>query len=74
MLQSFSKKSSITSRIAADAIGATRSMGGKQIKFGVDGRAAMLKGVNLLADAVQVGLVFPFLIIDTVSFSLEIYH
>jgi hypothetical protein len=26
----------------------------KDIKFGVDGRAAMLKGVDVLADAVQV--------------------
>ena len=26
----------------------------KEIKFGVDGRAAMLEGVNTLADAVQV--------------------
>lgn len=26
----------------------------KEIKFGVDGRAAMLKGVDTLADAVQV--------------------
>ena len=31
-------------------------MSGKEIKFGVDGRAAMLKGVDLLADAVQVSL------------------
>lgn len=37
------------------AIGATRFMS-KEIKFGVDGRAAMLNGVNLLADAVQVTL------------------
>merc|ERR1711982_56848 len=29
---------------------------GKDIKFGVEGRAAMLKGVDLLADAVQVTL------------------
>lgn len=29
---------------------------GKDIKFGVDGRAAMLKGVDMLADAVQVTL------------------
>ena len=27
---------------------------GKEIKFGVEGRAAMLKGVDMLADAVQV--------------------
>jgi len=36
-------------------LGATRAMS-KEIKFGVDGRAAMLNGVNLLADAVQVTL------------------
>ena len=29
---------------------------GKVVKFGVDGRALMLKGVDLLADAVQVTL------------------
>ena len=38
------------------AIGATRFMS-KEIKFGVDGRAAMLRGVNLLADAVQVSYI-----------------
>jgi hypothetical protein len=27
---------------------------GKEIQFGVEGRAAMLRGVDLLADAVQV--------------------
>jgi hypothetical protein len=33
----------------------TRSMAsGKEIRFGVQGRAAMLRGVDLLADAVQV--------------------
>ena len=32
-----------------------RMMSGKEIKFGVEGRAAMLRGVDLLADAVQVG-------------------
>merc|ERR1719253_345217 len=37
------------------SIGAVRGMA-KDIKFGVDGRAAMLKGVDLLADAVQVTL------------------
>jgi chaperonin GroEL len=31
-------------------------MSGKEIKFGVEGRAAMLRGVDLLADAVQVTL------------------
>jgi len=49
-------KSNTVARIASNAIGATRSMGGKEIKFGVDGRAAILNGVNLLADAVQVTL------------------
>jgi len=36
-------------------VGALRHMS-KQIKFGVDGRNAMLEGVNTLADAVQVTL------------------
>jgi len=31
-------------------------MGGKEILFGVEGRAAMLRGVDMLADAVQVTL------------------
>ena len=39
---------------AVKSNGALRFMGGKEIKFGVDGRAAMLKGVDTLADAVQV--------------------
>ncbi len=42
------------SRAVARANGAIRTMAGKEIKFGVEGRAAMLRGVNLLADAVQV--------------------
>lgn len=46
----------VSTKIASKAIGATRAMSGKEIKFGVEGRAAMLKGVNLLADAVQVTL------------------
>jgi len=37
------------------SIGSVRGMA-KEIKFGVDGRAAMLKGVDTLADAVQVTL------------------
>lgn len=48
--------SNAASRIASKAMGATRSMSGKEIKFGVEGRAAMLKGVNMLADAVQVSM------------------
>lgn len=34
-------------------IGSTRTMA-KEIRFGVEGRAAMLRGVDTLADAVQV--------------------
>jgi hypothetical protein len=52
---------SATTKIASKAIGATRAMSGKEIKFGVEGRAAMLKGVNLLADAVQVSFSFRLL-------------
>ncbi|CAB9509622.1 60 kDa chaperonin (Fragment) [Seminavis robusta] len=37
------------------SIGSVRFMA-KEIKFGVDGRAAMLRGVDMLADAVQVTL------------------
>lgn len=54
MIHAALTKSNGASRIAASALGATRTMAGKEIKFGVDGRAAMLNGVNLLADAVQV--------------------
>ena len=32
----------------------SRGFAAKDIKFGVEGRAAMLKGVNTLADAVEV--------------------
>lgn len=40
---------------AALSLGSTRTMaGGKEIRFGVEGRAAMLRGVDLMADAVQV--------------------
>jgi chaperonin GroEL len=35
---------------------ATRRGFAKEIKFGVEGRAAMLRGVDVLADAVQVRL------------------
>ena len=37
------------------SLGAVRGMA-KEIKFGVEGRLAMLEGVNILADAVQVRL------------------
>ena len=35
----------------------SRGFAAKDIKFGVEGRAAMLKGVNTLADAVEVSYV-----------------
>jgi len=41
------------------SIGAVRTMA-KEIKFGVEGRAAMLRGVDVLADAVQVRLKIRF--------------
>mmetsp|Transcript_4526 Transcript_4526/g.7577 ORF Transcript_4526/g.7577 Transcript_4526/m.7577 type:complete len:576 (+) Transcript_4526:87-1814(+) len=43
-----------SSRSAAQM--ASKRMMSKEIKFGVEGRAAMLRGVDLLADAVQVTL------------------
>jgi chaperonin GroEL len=46
-----------TSKLLASSgnIMTTRSMAsGKEIRFGVEGRAAMLRGVDLMADAVQV--------------------
>lgn len=44
---------SVTRTTPHSAFGATRSFA-KEIKFGVEGRAAMLRGVDILADAVQV--------------------
>lgn len=41
--------------VASKLVGSTRGMAaGKEIRFGVEGRAAMLRGVDMLADAVQV--------------------
>jgi hypothetical protein len=40
--------------LPSSSMGATRAMSGKIIKFGDKGRVAMLKGVDTLADAVQV--------------------
>jgi len=55
MLQSAARRALVrnnaTSRIISRNFAA-----GKDIKFGVEGRASMLKGVDLLADAVQVTL------------------
>ena len=42
-----------TSQIALQA---RRHASGKVVKFGIEGRALMLQGVDLLADAVQVTL------------------
>lgn len=55
MLQSTLRGKIASARVVYNGIGATRNMS-KEIKFGVEGRAAMLNGVNLLADAVQVTL------------------
>ena len=57
MLQASLRAASSASRAGASrAMQQIRHMSGKEIKFGVEGRAAMLKGVDLLADAVQVTL------------------
>jgi hypothetical protein len=45
---------------ASRSVGATRTFA-KQIKFGVEGRAAMLRGVDMLADAVQVSLLASYI-------------
>jgi chaperonin GroEL len=39
---------------AATVMAGSRRGFAKEIKFGVEGRAAMLRGVDVLADAVQV--------------------
>eukprot|EP00934_Nitzschia_sp_Nitz4_P003995 Nitzschia sp. Nitz4//scaffold2_size372955//160552//162439//NITZ4_000414-RA/size372955-snap-gene-0.77-mRNA-1//-1//CDS//3329546751//3985//frame0 len=54
MIRSTLNASRIASRVASRH-GSVRTMA-KEIKFGVEGRAAMLKGVDILADAVQVTL------------------
>jgi hypothetical protein len=54
MIRSTLHASKIASLAAPRTNGAIRPMSGKIIKFGVEGRAAMLKGVETLADAVQV--------------------
>lgn len=59
MLNSAVKTSASVAKrvIAADSrVGAARSLSGKDILFGVEGRNSMLNGVNTLADAVQVTL------------------
>ena len=51
---------SVTRASPHNAFGASRTFA-KEIKFGVEGRAAMLKGVDTLADAVQVRPINEFL-------------
>jgi len=55
-MSTLSRAASSTSKnVSAKLLGSTRTMaGGKEIRFGVEGRAAMLRGVDLMADAVQV--------------------
>ena len=50
--------SAVSKATRASALSAllTRHASGKVVKFGVEGRALMLEGVNMLADAVQVTL------------------
>jgi hypothetical protein len=52
MLSSLYKNAARTA-LKRSANGSTRGFA-KEIKFGIEGRAAMLKGVDTLADAVQV--------------------
>ena len=51
MLSTLAKK---TARAAVPRTVISRGFAAKEIKFGIEGRAAMLKGVNTLADAVEV--------------------
>jgi hypothetical protein len=53
MMRSALQAAKAASRLPPHQVGASRFMS-KEIKFGVEGRAAMLRGVNILADAVQV--------------------
>jgi hypothetical protein len=53
MIRSTTLASRFASRVAPRNNGTVRLMS-KEIRFGVEGRAAMLKGVDTLADAVQV--------------------
>lgn len=54
MIRSTLKASKLASSVISRNNGAIRTMAGKDILFGVEGRAAMLRGVDILADAVQV--------------------
>jgi len=51
------RNTSARNAVASKLLGGARGMAaGKEIRFGVEGRAAMMRGVDLLADAVQVTL------------------
>merc|ERR1719203_829305 len=55
--QAAMRNASARTAVASKLLGGARGMAaGKEIRFGVEGRAAMLRGVDLLADAVQVTL------------------
>jgi hypothetical protein len=54
MMHSALQASRAASRVAPRTAGSSRFMASKILKFGVEGRAAMMKGVDTLADAVQV--------------------
>jgi hypothetical protein len=54
MIRSSLTASKLAQRAVSRRTGAVRTMAGKEILFGVEGRAAMLRGVDMLADAVQV--------------------
>jgi hypothetical protein len=78
MMHSTLHATKIASRVASRNNGALRHMS-KEIKFGVEGRAAMMKGVDTLADAVQVRFFFIetnrensiTLVVSTAAFSSE---
>jgi len=59
MLHAALRKSGSKALTPLSRVGAVRTMA-KDVQFGVEGRAAMLKGVDLLADAVQVRRMFMF--------------
>ena len=70
MLSILAKK---TGRAAVSRSVISRGFAAKEIKFGIEGRAAMLKGVNTLADAVEVGsfVLFSLLLLWLFSIGLK---
>lgn len=55
MLSSIAHKAVVTKQ-STHGLNSIRHASGKVVKFGVEGRALMLQGVDMLADAVQVTL------------------